>query len=82
MSELVTGRENIVSNHFLGGALHLMRVFFARDRMRGVIYPTRLLALRNFFSNPEGTRSDVWSWTDPKPAFMEVIDILKKRLWK
>ena len=78
--ELVRGRAGVTSNHILGGILHLVRVFFARDKMRARAYPKRLHALRDFFRTPKGTYSDVWSLHDPKPAFFEVIDILSK-LW-
>jgi predicted ATP-grasp superfamily ATP-dependent carboligase len=78
--EIVRGKERIVSNHFLGSALHLMRVLFARDKMRARAYPKRLQALKDFFRTPKGTFADVWSLRDPKPAFFEIIDILNK-MW-
>ena len=78
--EIVRGRAGIVSNHFLGGVLHLMRVLFARDKMRARAYPKRLQALKDFFNTPKGTYSDVWSWSDPKPALFEIIDIISK-MW-
>ncbi len=78
--EVIRGKEGVVSNHFFGGVLHLMRVLFARDKMRARAYPKRLHVLKDFFRIPKGTYSDVWSLQDPKPAFFEVIDILSK-LW-
>ncbi len=78
-SMVVTAREGVTTRHFLGDCMHLLRVFFERDRMRGVLYPKRTKALRDFLFLPKGTQSDVWSWSDPKPAFFEVIDALKKR---
>ncbi len=80
--EVVRGKEGVVSNHFLGGVLHLLRVLFARDKMRARAYPKRLHALKDFLRTPKGTHSDVWSFTDPKPAFFEVIDMIKKHIWK
>ena len=80
--EMVHGKEGVVSNHFLGGVLHLIRVLFARDKMRARAYPKRLHALRDFFRTPKGTHSDVWSFSDPKPAFFEIVDMIKKYLWK
>jgi len=77
-SPVVAGRAGVTSNHFFGGVLHLGRVLFARDAMRKFLYPSRMQALRDFFKLPKGTVSDVWSWRDPKPALMEIIDILKK----
>jgi predicted ATP-grasp superfamily ATP-dependent carboligase len=74
-------KEGVVTRHFLGDVRHLLRVLFARDPMRKYTYPTRREALRIFFRLPKGTRSDVWSWSDPLPAFYEVIDMIKK-LWK
>lgn len=70
--------HHAVTRHFLGDAKHLLRVLFSRDRMRSTHYPKRMTAIREFFKLPTGTRSDVWDWRDPKPAFMEVIDILKR----
>lgn len=80
--EVVRGKDGVVSNHFLGGALHLARVLFARDKMRARAYPKRLQAFKDFFRTPKGTYSDVWSLSDPKPALFEVIDMIKKHLWK
>ncbi len=79
-TEMVTAREGIITNHFLGDVLHLLKVLFARDPMRKLLYPGRIQAMRDFCMLPLGTKPDVWSFTDPKPAFFEVIDILKK-LW-
>lgn len=78
---VVEGREGVVTRHVLGDVRHLLRVFFACDGMRSILYPKRLHALRDFFSTPKGTKSDVWSWSDPKPSIMEIIDIFKKT-WK
>jgi predicted ATP-grasp superfamily ATP-dependent carboligase len=75
--EAVSPRHT-VTRHFLGDAKHLLRVLFARDKMRSSHYPKRMTAMREFFKLPTGTQSDVWDWRDPKPAFMEVIDILKR----
>jgi predicted ATP-grasp superfamily ATP-dependent carboligase len=71
-------REGTATRHFFGDVRHLIRVFFSRDKMRPHLYPKRMTALRNFFSLPPGTISDVWSWSDPKPAFFELIDIFNK----
>ena len=73
-----SSREGTVTRHFLGDVRHLLRVFFSRDKMRTYLYPKRMTALRNFFSIPKGTVSDVWSWKDPKPALFEIIDTIKK----
>ncbi len=79
--EMVTAREGAISNHFLGDVKHLLKVLFARDPMRTILYPGRVQAMRDFCMLPLGTQPDVWSFTDPKPAFFEVVDILKKS-WK
>ncbi len=73
---VVTGRAGVTSNHFLGGVRHLLRVLFARDAMRKFLYPPRVQAIRDFVRLPKGTVSDVWSWRDPKPALMEIIDTI------
>lgn len=72
--EVIVARDRVVSNHFLGDVRHLLRVFFTRDLMRKILYPKRLSALRDFIRLPRETKSDVWSFRDPKPAFFEVVD--------
>ena len=71
-------REGTTTRHSLGDVRHLGRVLFSRDKMRRYLYPTRSIALRNFFSIPKGAVSDVWSWKDPKPALFEIIDVIQK----
>ena len=78
--DMVVAWEGITSNHFLGDVRHLLRVLFARDPMRKLLYPKRTKAMRDFCMLPLGTKSDVFSITDPKPSLMEIIDILMK-LW-
>lgn len=77
----LVAQESVTTRHFFGDVRHLLRVWFARDRMRSYLYPKRISALSDFFSLPKGTKSDVWRWTDPLPAFMEIADILI-RIWK
>ena len=80
--ELITAREGVVTRHFLGDMMNLIRVWFSRDPMRAYAYPKRLQALKDFLKTPKGTKGDIWSWKDPKPAFFEVFDMMKKYLWK
>lgn len=77
-AQVTHAREGVVSNHRMGDVMHLLRVFFKRDPMRTSLYPKRTHALRDFLILPKGTVSDVWSLHDPKPALMEIVDILKK----
>jgi predicted ATP-grasp superfamily ATP-dependent carboligase len=77
-ADIVTGREGVVTRHFWGDALHLLKVFFKHDLMRKLLYPQRSKAFRDFFSSPRGTKGDVWSLNDPKPAMMECIDIVAR----
>lgn len=76
--EVVTAQEGIITNHFLGDVRHLLRVLFARDHMRTLLYPKRLTALREFCMLPLGTKPDVWSFADPKPSLMEFIDVISR----
>ncbi len=78
----VVAEEGVVTRHFFGDVRHLMRVLFGRSNMRKIMYPRRMQAIREFFKLPKGTIGDVWSWGDPKPALMEVLDIFKCRIWK
>jgi predicted ATP-grasp superfamily ATP-dependent carboligase len=81
-SPRVEGRAGVITRHFLGDVRHLLRVLFARDRLRSLRYPKRRQALRDFFRLPPRTESDVWSMGDPAPALMEVVDTCTHRLWK
>jgi predicted ATP-grasp superfamily ATP-dependent carboligase len=78
--EVITAREGVTTRHFLGDALNLIRVLIARDRMRPITYPTRMKALRDFFTTPLTTRGDIWSRDDIKPSMMEYVDIIRKKL--
>ncbi len=75
---LVMGRERVVSNHFLGGMRHLVKVMIGHDKMRPFLYPKRLQALQDFFFLPRETKSDVWEWDDLKPVIMEYVDMMSK----
>ncbi len=79
---VVKGKEHVTTRHFLGDFLNLVRVFLARDTMRKSSYPSRRSALRLYLKTPHGTLSDVWSWRDPVPAFMEIVDVFRKWLEK
>ena len=80
--EIVRGRGEMITSHFLGEVLHLARVLFARDPMRALLYPSRFQAIENFLFLPPGTKDDVWSLRDLKPGIMEIVDSIKKRIWK
>ena len=80
--QCVTGREGVVSIHFIGDLLHLIRALFKRDPMRSLLYPRRLKAIRDFLLLPLGVKNDVWRWNDPMPAFVEVVDVITKAVWK
>ena len=77
-AQVTHAREGVVSNHRMGGVMHLLRVLFKRDPMRKQLYPKRVSALHDFLVLPKGTVSDVWSFHDPKPSLMEIADIFKK----
>lgn len=76
---IITSYTNIRSMHHLGDMLHLIRVLFTRDAMRSLLYPSRMHAIRNFFKISKNVYSDVWSYTDIKPACMEIIDIVSTK---
>lgn len=73
--------QYMATRHFLGDIRYLLRVICARDPMRSRVYPSRVHAIRDFFRIPRGTQSDVWCYTDWKPALMEIITLVK-RVWK
>jgi predicted ATP-grasp superfamily ATP-dependent carboligase len=76
--DVATAHEGVTSNHFLGDVMHLVRVLVKIDPMRKYLYPTRMQAIRDFCILPLGTKADVFSFQDPKPALFEVINILNK----
>jgi len=81
-SEVVQGRDGVRSTHFLGDTVHLARVLFARDRMRKIVYPKRMSAIRDFLRISLGVRNDVWSFHDMKPSVMEFVDIVQSKVKK
>ncbi|MFZ2253452.1 MAG: ATP-grasp domain-containing protein [Minisyncoccia bacterium] len=80
-SSMAVAYEGVITNHFLGDVMHLVRVLVKIDPMRKFLYPTRVHAIRDFCILPVGTKADVFAFQDPKPALFEVIDALKK-IWK
>lgn len=64
------------SRYLLGDIKHLASVLFARSAGSSS-RPLRLKAVREFFASfGGGIREDVWSLSDPKPFFMDIIDKL------
>ncbi|MDA8597034.1 ATP-grasp domain-containing protein [Candidatus Pacebacteria bacterium] len=74
-------QSEVVTRHWLGDVRHLFSVLTKRDKMRAHLYPSRQMALRDFWQTQPGTKSDVWRWRDPLPAVWEVLDSIAK-LWK
>ncbi len=68
------------SRHWLGDLANLLAVWFRRDPMRPLLYPSRSEALRSFFSNGHGFASDVAAPGDRAPALFELLDSLYHRL--
>jgi predicted ATP-grasp superfamily ATP-dependent carboligase len=66
------------TRHFLGDVKWLLAVWFAKDRMRPILYPSRLRALYDFKKEIFLSKGDIFAWNDLKPAVMEYIDILKR----
>ena len=75
----IISRTGIVTNHFLGSVLHFVRVLTSKDRMRKYLYPSRIQAAKDFVFLPRGTKSDTWSFSDPLPSFIEIIDIFNRK---
>ena len=78
----VTHMPGIVSRHFLGDIVNLLRVIFKRDILRSRLYPTRTQALSDFslYENKE-IHDDVFMEKDKKPYFYEMIDLTTKNIW-
>lgn len=66
------------TRHFLGDCKWLFSVFFAHDKLRSLLYPSRLRALYEFKKELFIAKGDVFSWNDLKPSIMEYVDILTK----
>jgi predicted ATP-grasp superfamily ATP-dependent carboligase len=66
------------TRHFLGDVKWAFSVFFAHDRLRSALYPSRFKALWDFKKEIFLSKGDVLAWNDLKPSFMEYIDILKR----
>ena len=81
-TEVTRSQPYVVSRHFLGDLVNLLRVWFRRDKMRPYLYPERRKALRDFFQTIPNTHSDVWQLSDPLPSFMEYIDMVAKLIRK
>jgi carbamoylphosphate synthase large subunit len=66
------------TRHFLGDCKWLLSVFFAHDKLRPLLYPSRIRALYDFKKELFISKGDVFSWNDLKPSIMEYVDILTK----
>ncbi len=67
------------TRHFLGDCKWLLSVFFAHDKLRPFLYPSRIRALYDFKKELFIAKGDVFSWNDLKPSIMEYADIILKR---
>jgi len=70
--------RHVRTRHFLGDVKWILRVFFAHDRLRFLLYPSRLKALYDFKIELFISKGDIFAFDDMKPAVMEYIDILIK----
>ncbi len=73
-------QTGMVSRHWMGDLIHLTKTFANRDAMRSVAYPKRFAALRQFLFPPVPMRSDVMSWSDMRPGFMELSDTIVRAI--
>jgi len=77
---IIKCQANIISRHFLGDCHNLLMVLFSTNKMRKILFPKRVVAIFSFFALFTGQKYDVFSLIDPKPFFMEIIDIIRKKL--
>jgi len=66
------------TRHFLADCKWLLRVLFAHDELRRILYPSRLQALWDFTIEIFRSKGDIFDMRDFKPCVMEYIDILRK----
>lgn len=64
----------ITSRHLMADLRHLAWTLFRSDGMRGVAYPPRGRAIRDFLRPPKSCKSDVIDARDPLPAIAELVD--------
>lgn len=86
--ELVTGKnlESTASRrthitrtqHLLGDCKWLLGVWFAHDRLRAQLYPSRLAATVSFLKDTLCTHKDVESLRDPLPFLLEIVHTISK----
>lgn len=68
----------IQTQHFLGDCKWLLAVVFKNDPLREKLYPSRFQALQDFLRSVVFDKDDVWDVLDPKPFFVENVDVLKR----
>ncbi len=66
------------TRHFLGDCKWLVVVLFKKDRLRSVLYPSKIRALWDFKIEIFKSKGDIFDVRDSKPSIMEYIDILRK----
>jgi len=71
-------QTGICSRHGLGDFSHVLSVLFAEDRMRELVYPSRVSAVKEFLVPSQELHSDVARLHDPAPAVMEIVDMLRR----
>lgn len=67
-------QSGLTSRHLMADLRHLAWALFRSDPMRGVAYPPRWRALRDFLRPPKSCKSDVINAVDPLPAAAELVD--------
>ena len=67
--------RRVTTRHMTGDMRHLLTTLFRKDPMRKVTYPSRPRAVLDFLAGFWLT-DDVFSWSDPVPFVMEVLDRL------
>lgn len=72
--------KQIRTRHFLGDVQWILRVLFANDPLRKLLYPSRLKAFWDFKTEIFKSKGDIFDLHDLMPSFYEYIDILNK--WK
>ena len=74
--------KHIRTRHFLGDCRWLLAVLFKKDRLRAVLYPSRIRALWDFKLEFFKSKGDIFAVTDLKPCIMEYVDHLGKLFTK
>ena len=73
----VAYREGIISRYFVGDLKHLLSVLFIENRMRPIVYPRRVTAIKEFLLCQNPRTSAIFDIRDIKPSLVQPLSFLR-----